>query len=339
MVVFKAKKAAALAAILLIALTFLSGCTDSSFGGSSCSVIGNCKTDKKDVEVPDIIQITSAEVSPAPNGRVSPNSEVNIRVVLKNVNKDPDGSVTVSSFAVSNAHLLTCVDCTAKFNGKETFEMVPGQERAYIFKLKTPEIDAMAATVTPEIAVKYDYRSTRLVTLTYVKKETYLDYLNSGKKLTVTISDLASQGPVELNFDMTYISDQPLIYEEGGSGEEDSKSSRAVWLSVINKGSGEISEIAPDNLRVGFEDNKGKIVDCSETFRDGDIKDWGSWALNKQPIRVLSQNPQRYYFYFEPTDLDLEDKEFEIVRLFATADYTYRVKKQVEMTVSKLSPI
>ncbi|MCK4429032.1 MAG: hypothetical protein KAU95_01550 [Candidatus Aenigmarchaeota archaeon] len=192
---------------LLLSLVFISGCTipdfEGGFGQQYCSAIGICEVDEVEVEIPDVIVIDEIKVLPMAGNRVRPNTELDIIVTLKN--KDDNKAITLTYIGISNPGIFDCLDC------KKTGKINPGQLKTFQFRVKSPDNEGtMAWRGELEFSVKYEYTSTRVTTLTFIERETYIQYLNSGGKVKVHISNVPSDGPVEVYLDISKIQ-QPII--------------------------------------------------------------------------------------------------------------------------------
>jgi hypothetical protein len=331
--------------MLSIALVvFLSGCVSDAtnpFNQAYCSSVGNCQVEEKAAEVYDIITIEKIEARPLPEGRVRPGSTVDVYVTLKNNDKNPVNQVDILSIAVSDPHLFTCVEpdsCEIKDK-----KLVSGGEKGYVFTLKAPEKwGSMTETATIEVSVKYKYQSTRLTTVSYLEKETYIDYINSGKKATVSIVNMPSNGPVDAYIDISRIG-QPIVYDDATKDEV-----YPVLMSVTNKGQGEISSVSPGNFKLEFESDMGTFTSCDEAFggdtcsgsgskgtSGGSASASASSVSNTEEIRIRGSTPFNYYFDFKaPGSLTFLNDGMATTKLKTSVDYEYIIRKTYGMKVS-----
>lgn len=315
-------------AILLVSVVFISGCTNNGFppvGGKYCKAIGLCTVEEKPVEIPDVIVIKKIDIPLMAEGRIKPDREIDIFVTLEN--RDLDKPITLTYVGI-NPGIFTCVDCSDKG------VINPGQEKTFSFKVTSPDNPGtMALEAHLEVSAKYGYTSTRLATITYITKDTYIEYLQSGGKIPVNIINVPSDGPVELNLDISKIQ-QPVIIDEEST--KLSKGKYQIYLEVMNKGSGEIDKILPGDLTINFE--KIELGTCSEEF--GGESCSGNSVSNTDNITVRGQKPFRYYFSFNPSDSienELSKDENRLTttkKITASADYTYRIFKKVDILVS-----
>ncbi len=309
-----------LVAIVLFSIIFISGCTipelPGGVGGKYCSAVGLCQVEEKEVEVPDIIVVKEVKIIPMAENRVSPDSEIDIIVTLEN--RDADKPVDLEYVGISNPSIFECIDC------KKTGTINPGQIKTFEFKVKSPKnTGTMALPGHLEFSVKYEYTSTRLTTITFIDRETYIEYLNSDGKVETQIINVPSDGPVELYLDISKIQ-QPVITNDENNYQ--------VYLEVRNKGNGEIDIIDKPKLKIDFTDmnlgNCSKEFDCS-----------GSSAENNEPIILRGKKSFRYYFSFNPT-VKLKSEEITTVRrIDAEATYIYRLPKTIDILVSPRAEI
>ena len=196
--------------LCLISILFISGCTNLNpeLEKKYCSIIGICNVVVKDVEIPDVIVIDNIKIPALAGGRVKPNRNIDILVTLKN--RDVDKPITLTYASISDPGIFTCIDC--KKNNETSIS--PGQLKTFSFTVKSPSNKGTIALPGHlEFSVKYKYRSTRLATITFIGKNDYMDYLESGGKVPVSIINIPSDGPVELNLDISNIH-QPVVIDD-----------------------------------------------------------------------------------------------------------------------------
>ncbi|RLJ02507.1 MAG: hypothetical protein DRP10_01135 [Candidatus Aenigmatarchaeota archaeon] len=313
--------------ILLVSLVFVSGCTmpDSiPVGGKYCKAIGLCTVEEKTVEIPDVIVIKNIDIPVVRDGRIGPNREIDIFVTLEN--RDQDKPITLTYVGI-NPGIFKCVECE-----KTNEKINPGQEKTFSFKLTSPDNSGtMALPGHLEVSVKYEYTSTRLATITYINKNTYIEYLQSGGKIPVDIINVPSDGPVELYLDISKIK-QPVIIEDESTKTSLEEGKYQIYLEVMNKGSGEIDKIAPEDLTINFRDMN--VKSCSEEFKiinKNKVK-------NIKPIIMRGQKPFKYYFSFDPSNSIknelTEDRLTVTKKIIASAEYIYRIYKPLDILVS-----
>ena len=315
--------------ILLVSLVFVSGCTMPDFipvGGKYCKAIGLCTVEEKTVEIPDVIVIKNIDIPLVRDGRVGPNRKIDIFVTLEN--RDVDKPITLTYVGI-NPGIFKCVDCN-----KTNEKINPGQEKTFSFKVTSPDNSGtMALPGHLEVSVKYEYTSTRLATITYITKDTYIEYLQSGGKIPVNIINVPSDGPVELYLDISKIK-QPVIIEDESTKTSLEEGKYQIYLEVLNKGSGEIDKIAPGKLTINFSDMN--VKSCSEEF--GGESCSGSSVTNIKDIVVRGQKPFKYYFSFDPSDSIknelTEDRLTVTKKIIASAEYIYRISKPLDILVS-----
>ncbi len=322
--------------ILLVSLVFISGCVDNGFlpvGGKYCKAIGLCNVEEKEVEIPDVIVIKEVDIPLLKGGEITPNREVDILVTLKN--RDVDNIIELEYVGI-NPGIFSCKQrgCISEEEAKGSIGTInPGQEKTFSFKVSSPDNKGtMALEGHLEVSVKYKYTSTRLATITYINKNTYIEYLESGGKIPLDIINVPSEGPVELYLDISKIK-QPIIIEEDSGTTPEGK--YQIYLKVMNKGSGEIDKISAGSLTIEFEDMK--LGTCSEEF-DGEGCGGSSSVSNTEDITIRGKKPFRYYFSFDPSSLienDLsEDKLTTTKKISAEAGYIYRISKKIDILVS-----
>ncbi len=206
-------RGAILIILCLISILFISGCTDFDLNPELerkyFSVIGEGTVEEKEVEIPDVIVIESIKIPALAGGRVKPDREIDIIVTLKN--RDVNKPITLTYAGISDAGIFTCIDCG---EAKE-ISISPGQLKTFSFTVKAPSNDGtIAYSGHLEFSAKYKYKSTRLATITFIGKDDYMDYLESGGKVSVSIINIPSDGPVELDLDISNIH-QPVVIGDG----------------------------------------------------------------------------------------------------------------------------
>ncbi len=309
--------------ILLVSLVFISGCVDNGFpvGGKYCKAIGLCNVEEKEVEIPDVIVIKKVDIPLLKGGEITPNRTFNILVTLKN--KDADKPITLTYVGI-NPGIFTCVDCS------DDGTINPGQEKLFNFEVNSPDNKGtMALEGHLEVSVKYKYSSTRLATITYVTKDTYIEYSQSEGKIPLDILNVPSDGPVELYLDISKIK-QPIIIEEDSGTTPEGK--YQIYLKVMNKGRGEIDKIKKEDLNIEFEDMV--LGTCSEEF-GGEGCGGRSSVNNTDDITIRGKKPFKYYFSFDPSVDSIEDDKLTTTKkISAEAEYIYRISKKIDISVS-----
>ncbi|RLJ01065.1 MAG: hypothetical protein DRP06_00255 [Candidatus Aenigmatarchaeota archaeon] len=196
--------------LCLISVLFISGCTvNPELEKKYFSVIGEGTIEEKEVEIPDVIVIDNIKIPALAGGKVKPSREVDIIVTLKN--RDVNKPITLTYAGISDPGIFTCIDCGR--NGETSIS--PGQLKTFSFTVKAPSNDGtIAYSGHLEFSAKYRYKSTRLATITFIGKDDYMDYLESGGKVSVSIINIPSDGPVELDLDISNIH-QPVVVDGG----------------------------------------------------------------------------------------------------------------------------
>jgi len=303
-------------------------------GGKYCKAIGLCTVEEKTVEIPDVIVIKNIDIPVVRDGRIGPNREIDIFVTLEN--RDVDKPITLTYVGI-NPGIFSCKreNCTSEEEaekGDKVLNINPGQEKTFSFKVTSPDNSGtMALPGHLEVSVKYEYTSTRLATITYINKNTYIEYLQSGGKIPVDIINVPSDGPVELYLDISKIK-QPVIIEDESTKTSLEEGKYQIYLEVMNKGSGEIDKIAPEDLTINFRDMN--VKSCSEEFKiinKNKVK-------NIKPIIMRGQKPFKYYFSFDPSNSIknelTEDRLTVTKKIIASAAYIYRISKPLDILVS-----
>ena len=311
------------AIILIFAIILFSGCTTNILpvGGKYCSEIGLCEKEvKENVEIPDIITISEIKFLPIQGNRVRPNTTLDVIVTLKN--KDNNKPVELTDVRINpGIFSCSCNDCICNDSGK----MNPGQNKSFTFTIKSPDNEGTIAMEGQiRVSVNYEYASSRKATITFTNRDTVVEYIEGGKKIPVHISNVPSDGPVDLYLDISGIQ-QPVILENSGPYN--------IYLEVRNKGSGEVEKIEKDHLTISLEDMS--FEDFSEEFSEEDEN-----AKNNEDITIRGPNPKRYYFAIQPSGITLPDGQLTIVKtITAKADYIYRVSKSRNLLVSPRAQI
>lgn len=237
--------------LLLISVIFLSGCTN-LVGEKYCSAIGLCTVEETEVEIPDVIVIEDIKIPYMADGRVRPGSLQDIIITLKN--RDENKPVKITYVGISNPGIFTVKSSSA------TATINPGQLKTFTFQVEAPDNQGTIALPGHlELSVRYEYTSHRLATITYIDREVYRQYLESGAKVNVDINNNPSDGPVELYLDISNIR-QPAIIDKSRSEQE----SYQIYLKLINRGSGEIDKINTGNLQMEIEGASLEV--CSDEF-------------------------------------------------------------------------
>ena len=305
--------------IVFLILVLFSGCIDTlPVGGKYCSEIGLCKVEEKPVEIPDIITIEEVKVLPIVGNRVKPDAKLEIIVTLKN--RDEDKPVTLTEVRI-NPGIFTCIDCEEKM-----LELNPGQIKTLTFIVTAPPNEGtLALPAHLEVSVEYKYTSSRLATITFIDRGTFVEYIEGGGKIDVSIINVPSDGPVELYLDISKIQ-QPVILDE---------TTLNFYLEVRNKGSGEVEEIEKNALEITLENME--FVDCSEEFDGKECKE--GEVTNKEPITIRGPTPKKYYFSIKPSIETLKDQLTVTKKITAKAEYTYRITHPIELLVSPRAEI
>ncbi|MCK4730209.1 MAG: hypothetical protein KAT28_02720 [Candidatus Aenigmarchaeota archaeon] len=195
--------------LCLISVLFISGCTvNPELERKYFSVIGEGTVEEKEVEIPDVIVIESIKIPALAGGRIKPDREIDIIVTLKN--RDVNKPITLTYAGISDSGIFTCINCGD--SGEKSIS--PGQLKTFSFTVKAPSNEGTIALPGHlEFSVKYKYTSTRLATITFIGKDDYMDYLESGGKVSISIINIPSDGPVELDLDISNIH-QPVVIED-----------------------------------------------------------------------------------------------------------------------------
>ncbi len=315
------------ATILILTVILFSGCTMPDtlpVGDKYCAEIGLCEKDvKEEVEIPDIITIKEIKFLTISGERVSPNTTVDVMVKLKN--RDENKPVNLEDVRI-NPGIFSC-GCD-RCNCNDSYEMNPGQIKSFTFTIKSPDNEgtiAMEGQVSA--SVKYEYTSSRKATITFTKKRTVVEYIEGGKKIPIHISNVPSDGPVDLYLDISQIQ-QPVILDNPGPYN--------MYLEVRNKGAGEVDKIEADDLNLTME-NMG-FVDCSEEF--GGESCSGDRVKNNKKITVRGPNPSKYYFAIDTSKVSVPSNQLTVVKtITAKSTYTYRISKSRNLLVSPRAQI
>ncbi len=253
--------------LCLIAILFLSGCqVNPELERKYFSVIGEGTVEEKEVEIPDVIVIESIKIPALAGDRVKPDREVDIIVTLKN--RDVNKPITLTYVGISDAGIFTCIDCEK--DGETSIS--PGQLKTFSFTVKAPSNEGtIAYSGHLEFSAKYKYKSTRLATITFIGKDDYMDYLESGGKVSVSIINIPSDGPVELDLDISNIH-QPVVVGDGVMSSRLQISENPVYNSDL------VNEITDSFF--------GKVVfaaDCSAGDTGwGEAEEFGCTGYNRR---------------------------------------------------------
>jgi len=305
-------------------------------GGKYCKAIGLCTVEEKTVEIPDVIVIKKIDIPLLRDGRIGPNREIDIFVTLEN--RDVDKPVTLTYVGINpgifSCKRENCISEEEAKRGDKVLNINPGQEKPFSFKVTSPDnLGTISLPGHLEVSVKYEYTSTRLATITYINKSTYVEYLQSGGKIPVDIINVPSDGPVELYLDISKIK-QPVIIEDESTKTSLEEGKYQIYLEVLNKGSGEIDKIYPGKLTIEFEEMEFRT--CSEEF--GGESCSGSYVSNIKDIVVKGKKPFKYYFSFDPSDSIKDeltkDRLTVTKKIKAKAEYIYRISKPLDILVS-----
>jgi len=320
-----------LTAITILLIILFSGCTSTTpfpVGQKLyCSVVGDCNVEEKSVEIPDIIVIKEVKVLPIVGNRVRPNSSVDILVTLEN--KDSEKPITINDIRINpGIFVCTCKGCSCEYTSQPKIN--PGQIKTFNFRVKAPDIEGtLAISATLEVSVKYSYESVRKASITFISEEVFKQYVESGKKIPVSIINVPSDGPVELYLDISKIY-QPVIL--------DREKSYQMYLEIRNKGSGEIEKIDKGKLTLEFENLV--LEDCSDEFGGEGCKDSDN-TRNTEEIVIRGNIPKKYYFSFRPSNsLKIPSGQLTKTEIItAKASYIYRISKLIEIIISPRAEI
>jgi len=357
---------APLALIFMMIIVSLSGCVQdlsNPFSVAYCSSVGNCQVQDKEAEIKDAIEITGINVMPMAENRIRPGSTVTVYVTLTNKDDNPVGRIDIESIAISDLNIFTCGDGSSAGTCEITgASLVSGQSKAYTFTITAP--DNGGTTALPgsmEVSVKYSYSSTRLTTISYLEKDTYIDYVNSHGTTTPTLVNVPSNGPVEVYLDISKIK-QPIPYDSANL------ENYPFNIQITNKGSGEIDNIAEEDLTLEFENGEGIFQDCSAEFSTAATSSGSSTTgtsgtasaiscnrcptstssgtstsciSNSQAIRMRGNaKPFTYYTVFQPpSDLTFINNGMATTKLRTTVQYDYVLRKRYELLVSPRAEI
>jgi len=234
----------------------------------------------------------------------------------------------------------TGVKC--EITGKSMFS---GAENNFPFTIKASDnVGSTALTGTIQVSVKYKYKSTRTTTISYLPRDVYIDYKNSGKQIATSIVNMPSDGPVEAYIDISSLG-QPILYDSGNIQPYN------VFLSVMNKGQGEISSIAPQNLKLEFEGGSNTFTKCATEFGgdscSGSSSSSGSSGgasggagtssiSNTEEIRIRGSGKEfKYYLEFKPaSNLEFVNDAMATTKLITTVDYVYILRQKRDIKVS-----
>jgi hypothetical protein len=319
--------------LLLQIIIMFSGCTEPNFGpgGPYCSVIGNCQVDEGPAEVIDIVSFQEIKVLPATSS-FRPGTKIDVIVTLRNML--PDEKVDLSYIGIADMGIFKCAEGSeCSYEGQQ---LAPSQIRTFAFSIIAPDnIGSMAIDSNIEVATIYSYGASRLTTISFVERETYIGYLNAGGKVPTHIVNKPSSGPVELSLDISNL-EQPLLHDT------ENERTYQVFLSVINKGGGVINRISAGNLTLEFEKDSGsdapmEFEDCSDIFEACS----GQSIASSKEIRLLGKVPHKYYLSFKPTGgISFTDaRPIYTAKISSKASYTYRIGKTQTIRVSPRSNI
>lgn len=316
--------------LILTLFVFFAGCTGNEFtsSGKYCSIIGNCDVYEGPQQITDMIVIQEVTVVPMANNQVSPGSELEVMVVLKNMNDD--SPVTVTWLGISDANIFTCEECELE----SEVTISPGHERPFSFTIKAPEnLGSMAREGNIEVAATYEYTSAYWATISYTSLDVYKKYLETGGSVPITINLVNSDGPI--NFGVEFVNmEQPVVVRDDNSDDE---TSGAVQMNfqITNVGNGQLRLIENETLTVSFEDDYGEFSVCSEEFGGEDCS--GNSVSNSEEIYIYGRVPKKYYLSFNSNleESDFSDQDVITTKLVITAeDYKYRTNISKKIVVS-----
>jgi hypothetical protein len=121
------------------------------------------------------------------------------------------------------------------------------------------------------------------------------------------------------------------------SGESSKEKDYQIYLTLKNRGEGEINEILPNNLTLELEDMS--LTYCSEEFGGKDCLG-NSIVSNKESIILRGKNEKKYYFIFKPDFNSIPEGQITVTKkITATAKYSYRISKSIPLIVSPRAEI
>ena len=318
----------ALICSLMIAIILFSGCTadDLPIGGELCTKIGICE--KKVIEEkPEVILIENINVMPSTE--VKANELVDVYVTIKN--KDPEKEIKGVNATISNPGDFECLNCSF------IITMHPLQPKTLHFRLRAPNFKGtMHVPETLTFTVTFDYDSHTTKSIWLIGKNTYREYLESGRKVPITLSESKSKGPVRIDLEVD--AEQPIpvgpiavCTKEGGKKVN-------LYLQMNNVMDGIVYEFKSLNL----------IINCPETeiakkatlkFKDWDNETFASKGFyelalsdkGKKEIPFYGKSSPKYYFVLDACGR--EDSDVLQCTISADAEYTYKISRNFEIVV------
>ena len=318
----------ALICSLMIAIILFSGCTaeDLPIGGELCTKIGICE--KKVIEEkPEVILIK--EIKVLPSAEVKANELVDIYVTIKN--KDPEKEIKGVEAEISNPGDFECLNCSF------IITMHPLQPKTLHFRLRAPDFKGtMHVPETLTFTVTFDYDSHTTKSIWLIGKDTYREYLESGRKVPITLSESKSKGPVRIDLEID--AEQPIpvgpidvCTKEGGKKVN-------LYLQLNN---------VMDGIVYRFE-NLSLVINCPETeIAKKVILNFESWDNDtftnqgfyqivlseegKKEITFYGKSSPKYSFVLNACGF--EDSDVLQCTISADAEYTYKISRNFEVVV------
>jgi len=313
----------ALICSLMIAIILFSGCTaeDLPIGGELCTKIGICE--KKVIEEkPEVILIK--EIKVLPSAEVKANELVDIYVTIKN--KDPEKEIKGVNATISNPGDFECLNCSF------ILTMHPLQEKTLHFKLRAPDFKGtMHVPETLTFTVTFDYDSHTTKSIWLIGKNTYREYLESGRKVPITLSESKSKGPVRIDLEVD--AEQPIAVDL-------ERKKVNLYLQMNNVMDGIVYEFKSLNLSVSCPEVKiHGAYEVALAFADWDNETFaseGSFKLvlsdkGKKEIAFYGKSSPKYSFVLNACGY--EDSDVFQCTISADAEYTYKISRNFEVVV------
>ena len=313
----------ALICFLMIAIILFSGCTaeDLPIGGELCTKIGLCE--KKVIEEkPEVILIK--EIKVLPSREVKANEMVDVYVTLKN--KDPEKEIKGVNATISNPGDFECINCSF------IITMHPLQEKTLHFKLRAPDFKGtMHVPETLTFTVTFDYDSHTTKSIWLIGKDTYREYLESGRKVPITLSESKSKGPVRIDLEID--AEQPIAVDWEGKKVN-------LYLQMNNVMDGIVYEFKNLNLSISCVPGGKKAEIASvvrffdwdkEIFADKSYTELSLSEEGKKEIAFYGKSSPKYYFVLWGA-WGPESDVFQCT-ISADAEYTYKISRNFEVVV------
>lgn len=292
--------------LVIVIITFLSGCTTIQ--------LQNLIVDEKKIEkTSDILKIENIETIPKPP--IFSGDPFTLYFIIKN--SDEEKTIKDIKANIFDPSIFKIEKEGTRCTTSTPCSLLPLDQKIIEFQLKAPEKDEIASIeITPRVSFKVSFsmESNTIYDVVVVNLEELAKYQQAGKTLEVSRNKILSAGPMKI--DVELINAEAII--AGRTGR--------LKFIIKNSGTGYlVDNIIPKN---------SLKIDMSNFEVEHDMKDLFSCSngvcTNSDDIKIIGKESAPMIFTIKaPSNIDLW-KTFTVV---AKMNYTYEIRGNKDIRV------